>query len=191
MNTDAEEGLRAAAIEDDGSCDVDALLAAIAMQQRRRGRRVRGLVMTHPPLPRAAGAAPKRAMVLVDLHTRQRYPVSQDLGPHSQACCADPQGFARASAVLRRACEEAPDLVICNRFGRLEAEGAGFRAELLAIMSLELPLLTVVASAQLEAWAEFTGGTDVLVPRAEVVTRWLESLLAPAPVCDRQVPIGA
>lgn len=166
-------GLRAAAIEDDGSCDVDILLASLASQERRAGRRVRGLVMTYPEA-RLSCASP---MVLVDLETLEKYPVSQPLGSASTACRADPQGFARASEVLRRAIDESPDLVINNRFGGLEVEGAGFRAELLEILARDLPLLTVVATRHLQAWQDFTGGTAVLPPRADAISAWLASTL--------------
>lgn len=187
MNVDDTKALRAAAIEDDGSVDVDALLVRLAGQQQRAGRRVRGLVMTHPNV----GEGCARPMVLVDLDTRQEFLVSQPLGRHSSACRADPQGFARASAVLRRACDEAPALVVCNRFGSLEAEGGGFRAELLDIMTRELPLLTVVATRHLADWAAFTGGADVLAARADTAMRWLDTVLAPASPPDRPAPIEA
>lgn len=167
---DCAPALRAAAIEDDGSCDVDALLAATARGQCAAGRRVRGLVMTHPD----AGAGHAGPMVLVDLATLDAYVVSQPLGRGASACRADLQGFARASAVLRAALAEAPDLVVCNRFGRLEAEGGGFRAELLEILAAGLPLLTVVATPYIEAWLQFTGGAAAVLPaRAETLCAWL------------------
>lgn len=169
--------LRAAAIEDDGSCDVDALLADVAGRLRSAGHRVRGLLMTYPQGRDSCACA----MVLVDLHTARAYPVSQPLGAGSQACRADVQGFARASEVLRRALHEGPGLVISNRFGGLEAGGGGFRDELLALMAQDVPLLTAVASRYRSAWTDFTGGADVLPPQAGAVQAWLQRTLgAPA-----------
>lgn len=169
----AEPGLRAAAVLDDGTVDVDSLLSECATHQHRAGRRVRGLVMTWPDGGRDACGA----MVLVDLDTREQYLVSQALGPASAACRADPQGFARASEVLRRAGGEAPDLVICNRFGGMEANGAGFRAELLELMAADIPLLTVVSPRWAPAWTEFTGGAALLPARREVVEHWITATL--------------
>lgn len=162
-------GLRAAAIEDDGSCDADALLQDLVDRQRAAGRRVRGLVMTYPEGRQSCAGA----MVLVDVHTGDAYQVSQPLGRESRACRADPQGFARASQVLRRALDEAPDLVVSNRFGGLEAEGGGFCAELLEVLVRDLPLLTVVPTRHLDAWRHFTGGATVLPARTESVQDWL------------------
>lgn len=175
----ADIGLRAAAILDDGSVDVDKLLARIACQQRRLGRRARGLVMTYPE--GQAGCA--GAMVLVDIHRLDEYLVSQPLGPASTGCRADPQGFARASEVLRQALAEAPDLVVSNRFGRLEAEGGGFRAELLQLMLGGLPLLTVVAAHHLDAWFLFSGGATVLPAQEASVGAWLQQVGVREPAC--------
>lgn len=171
--------LRAAAIVDEGvsGVDVDALLAAVARRQRQAGRRVRGLLMTYPGGREGCAGD----MVLVDLDTEAGYLVSQGLGADSTACRADPQGFARASEVLRRAAGEAPDLVICNRFGRLEAEGGGFRAELLELMAHDRPLLTAVAARYLDAWRRFTGGAAAELPAdAAAVEAWVEALAGPA-----------
>ncbi len=172
-----EDVLRAAAIVHDGSVDVDALLGVLAQAQRRLGRKVRGLLMTYPDPGAPACAAP---MVLVDIASGAPYRVSQKLGGGSASCRADTQGFAHASEVLRAALDERPDLVIVNRFGSLEAEGGGFAAELLDLMAAGVPLLTVVASRHLDAWACFTGGAAALPAQADAVQRWLDRVLAPA-----------
>lgn len=165
--------IRAAAIVDDGSRSVDALLAALAAGLRGHGVRVHGLLMTRPSTEGGCAAT----MVLVDIDTREEYLVSQPLGRNSTACRADPQGFARASAVLRRAADEAPDLVIVNRFGGLEVEGGGFRAELLELMAREVPLLTSVGARHVPDWQRFSGGATVLQADAAVVDAWLRAVL--------------
>lgn len=172
---DADDEVTAAAIVDDGQTDVDALLSALAFEQRHAGRRVRGLVMTYPGTQ--SGCA--RPMVLVDIDTQDAYLVSQPLGSGSTSCRADPHGFARASRVLHDALDQSPELVICNRFGALEAEGGGFVQELLALMAGGIPLLTVVASRYVDAWVRFSGGAPVLPARRDAVAAWLECTLGP------------
>lgn len=171
----SDAALPVAAILDDGLADTDALLAGAARDARAAGRRVRGLLMTY------AGARNDCAadMVLVDVDTLDEYPVSQPLGAGAGACRADPQGFARASRVLRDARAQAPDLVVCNRFGGMEAGGAGFTAELLELMAEGVPLLTVVSPRHRDAWARFTGGATVLPADADAVRAWLDAVLAP------------
>jgi hypothetical protein len=164
----------AAAILDDRSVDIDALLAEVVRRHAAAGLRVRGCLMRRPP--RETGCA--ATMHLVDIDTSQSYLVSQPLGTNSRACRADPQGFARASAIFRRAlAEEAPDLVVSNRFGDLEVRGGGFSAELLEVMSREIPLLTTVAARNAQAWRDFTGGASLLEPDADAIAAWITHAL--------------
>lgn len=173
--------IRAAAIVDDGTRgSVDALLAALAARLRESGVRVRGLLMTRPTAERGCAAT----MVLVDIDTQEGYLVSQPLGRNSTACRADPQGFARASAVLRRAADETPDLVIVNRFGGLEVEGGGFRAELLELMTREVPLLTSVGARHVPDWQQFSGGATLLPADPAVVEAWLRKVLPQRTAAD-------
>lgn len=174
----ADADLRAAAVLDEGDGRAAALLAEAAARQHAAGRRVRGLLMTRP----GGAASCNTAMVLVDIEHGDEYLVSQALGSLSTSCRADPAGFARASVALRRALDEGPELMVVNRFGMLEAEGGGFRDELLEILSRDLPLLTVVHRRHLSAWAQFTGGAAVLPPDPQALQRWLDQALSPAAV---------
>jgi hypothetical protein len=171
----ADAALPVAAILDDGRADADALLAQVARDARDAGRRVRGLLMTYAGERNDCAAD----MVLVDVDTLDEYLVSQRLGAGAGSCRADPQGFARASRVLRDARAQAPDLVVCNRFGGMEAGGEGFTAELLELMAEGVPLLTVVSPRHLDAWARFTGGAAVLPAEPDAVRAWVARVLAP------------
>jgi nucleoside-triphosphatase THEP1 len=168
-----DESPAVAAIFQDGRSDIDAKLAAFAEQQRRAGRRVLGLVMTH----RDRGEGCQAAMVLTDIDTGDEYLVSQDLGCESTSCRADPQGFAKASRVLRDALERQPDLVVCNRFGALEAENGGFVAELLALLDRGIPVLTVVAPRYFDAWQRFIGEAPLLSTDPEAWAAWFDAVL--------------
>ena len=163
----------AAAILADGVCDVDQLLAEVAQRQQAAGRRLGGLLMR----PRGMARECAVDMVLTDLRTGEPYLVSQPRGTASTGCRADLQGFARASQVLRRALVDAPDLVISNRFGGLEALGQGFRAELLALLSQGLPLLTAVAPKHLADWRAFVGGPAELPAELPAIEAWIDAVL--------------
>jgi len=167
--------LPVAIIVDDDTVDASALLSSIVQTQRALGRSVHGLLMTRPN----GGSDCSADMVLVDIQTQDQYLVSQRLGGESSGCRADPQGFARASRVLRIAMTQSPDLVISNRFGNLEAEGGGFHAELLELMANGIPLLTVVATRHLAAWREFSGGAGMVLPAQEApILEWIEAITA-------------
>jgi hypothetical protein len=166
--------VRAAAVHDDGSEDLGARFAGFAAAQRRRGLRVLGLVMER----RGEGPLCKRPMFLVDVETGREFPASQTLGPGSTSCQLDPAAFADASVVLREALPRSPQLVVCNRFGALEAGGKGFADELLALMAAEVPMLTVVAEPYVAAWREFSGDAPLLPPVSDAWSAWLSNALA-------------
>lgn len=170
----------AAAVLSDGTAAMDTELAAFAERQRRAGLRVRGLVMTYPD----GGNSCHGAMVLRDIDTADEYLVSQALGAGSTGCRADPQGFARASQVFRQALTQAPDLVVCNRFGGLEAENGGFAAELLELMVSGIPVLTVVAERHLDAWRNFSGDAPVLPSQPAAWEAWLNSVRSGTPAAQ-------
>lgn len=174
IQCDAMASPLAAAILDDGSVDIDAFLAGVVRGQLAAGRRVRGCLMNRPPREPGCSAT----MVLVDIDTSEHYLVSQPMGADSKACRADTQGFARASRIFRKALEESPDLVVSNRFGDLEVRGGGFAAELLELMSSEIPFVTTVAERNVQAWQEFTGGATLLPTDPAVVAAWVEQALS-------------
>ena len=176
-----EDCIAAAAIGHDSGSGADELLAATVVQLRQQGCRVQGLLMEHVG-GMVGGTACGTQMFLVDVDTQERYLVSQPMGSLSKSCRADPQGFARATVVLRRALAEKPHLVVLNRFGRLEAEGGGMSAELLDLMAEGVPVLTAVAPAYRQAWADFSGGAAVLPAEEAAVREWLQAQLVRQPV---------
>lgn len=180
MSTLHEDCVAAAAIGHDGGAEADALLAGTVADLQRAGRRVHGLLMRHEG-GMAGDTACGAQMFLVDVVNDDTYLVSQAMGSLSKSCRADPQGFARATVVMRRALDERPDLVVLNRFGKLEAEGGGMSAELLALMAEGVPVLTAVAPAYRDAWAAFSGGAPVLPLDVAAVHAWLTAHLAPLP----------
>ncbi len=131
---------------------IDDLVAGFALSLIARGWRVRGLVQEMHQGTTGC------AFSLIDLDNGQLYPITQDLGVFAQACRVDATGIADASAVFRRIAEEGADLALFNRFAGLEASGEGFSAEMLDIMSRDIPTLTIVPEKHLPAWRRFTGG---------------------------------
>jgi hypothetical protein len=129
------------------------VLIAFVREVQGQGVRVRGLIQRQEP-----------DMHLVDVQSGQEFAITQDLGPDSDACRIDPAGFAEASVVLRNALAEKAELVVINRFGKLEAAGGGLAAEMLAVMAEGLAVLTCVNGEQVAAWRSFTGDAGLLLP---------------------------
>jgi hypothetical protein len=158
---------RIAAVVPNGTVDIDALISAFARDLIAQGWRVGGLVQEF------LADGPNCEVTLVDVAAGTRYSISQKLGSQSAACRLDPGALAEASIVMRRIADEGADLAIFNRFAAMEAAGDGLAAEMLALMSDDIPVLTVVQQKHLTAWRHFTGGLAAeLEPRREVLDSW-------------------
>lgn len=137
--------------------ETDRLLNRFAHSLIDAGWQVRGLIQESALLADAYCE-----IVLIDLSDNSRHPITQDLGSCSSACRLDPGAMVEAGSVLRRI--DSADLVIINRYGRQEAEGQGFAAEMLDLMSRDIPVMTVVQDSYLDRWQRFTGGLSAHLP---------------------------
>lgn len=154
-----------------GDGQASALLEAFVARRRAEGWTVAGLIQRRDP-----GDGLRH---LVDLENGQSYPITQDLGTGSDSCVVDPHGVAAASVVLRRAMETAADILVINKFGRLESEGEGLVDETLQAMAAGLVVLTTVHENYRDAFRDRTGGLASLLPcTAEALDAWWRSLLA-------------
>ena len=160
-----------AAVVPSGFSDIDALISAFARDLLAAGWRVRGL------LQEFQADGPNCEVSLIDLADGTRYGISQRLGSQSTACRLDPGALADASIVMRRIADEGADLAIFNRFAAMEAGGDGLAAEMLDVMSRDIPVLTVVQQKHLAAWRHFTGGLAAeLPPERPALDGWFRSL---------------
>ncbi|MER1967430.1 DUF2478 domain-containing protein [Castellaniella sp. GW247-6E4] len=139
--------------------EADAVVRDFVALQIQRGLDVRGLVMLRDPARRG-----KQQRCLQDVRSGETFEIFQDLGKGSRACCLDISALVAAGAVLRTAAQARPDLVVIDRYGRQEAEGGGFSAEFLALMTEGIPLLTIVADEFVDAWRGFTGALGAELP---------------------------
>ncbi len=140
--------------------DCDALLAAFAHDLMRTGTRVAGLVQIN-----AGGSCAELDMELEALDTGRRINICQDLGAGSaNACRLDPAGLAEAAASLRQAIGRPMDLVIVNKFGRMEVEGGGLIDEIGAVVEAGLPLVIGVPERFSDAWKQYAGDMAETIP---------------------------
>ncbi|MDP2800669.1 MAG: DUF2478 domain-containing protein [Phreatobacter sp.] len=157
--------------------DCDALLATFAHEREAAGVKVAGLIQINA----GAGCA-ELDMELEALGTGRRISICQDLGPGSvNACRLDPAGLAEAAAALRQALDRPADLVVVNKFGRMEADGGGLIAEIGAAVAAEMPLVIGVPMRFQPAWDAFAGGMDVKLPCTRAALEgWWSRLAVPA-----------
>jgi len=162
-----------AAVIANASSDTTPLLWEFVNRLKAKGYQVRGLIQNLEPGRNGCD------IVLVDIETGTRYPITQDLGTASEACRLDPALLIEAGTVLRAVPCLPTDLAVFNRFGALEAQGGGFHAEMLAVMTSGKPLLAVVSDKQLGAWRTFTGGLGAeLQPEIGELESWFRGVQA-------------
>lgn len=168
MGTDAPSGLCGAVIYG-GGVNANAMLEYFARQQAARGYRVLGLIQRRAESHRPCAGD----VILYDLSGDESFLISQRLGEGSSCCSVDPAGLAEAGIILRRALETPPDLLVVNKFGKLEAGGGGFMDEIAQAAGMGIPVLTSVHEHRLDHWQEFAGDLGAAIaPRPDAIARW-------------------
>jgi hypothetical protein len=92
---------------------------------------------------------------VLDLRTGEKTKILQDLGAGSTGCRVDPAALAGIGHLVTESLAHTPQLLIINRFGRLESEGKGLRDEIASSALANIPTLVCVSMRYLEAWREF------------------------------------
>jgi len=165
---------RLAAIVYDDGVAVDALMSAFARELVEAGVAARGLVQLPPE---EGGCGPRAPMRVQAVATGEIIPICQQLGPGAGSCCLDTSALAGAAAMLRRDALQPSDILFFSKFGKQEANGGGFRAELALAASEGRTVLTAVKRGLVHKWLEFTGGQGTLLDhRLWVVRDWWADL---------------
>jgi len=156
--------------------DPDALLRSFATDVASSGCRVVGFHQD-------GHCHATNGMRLTLLPAGRAVPISQELGPGSSSCSLDAAQLDCACSELRRyLTSSGAELVVLNRFGKLEEAGRGLRAEIIAAVLAEIPLIIAVSEHRFDAWNRFVGGMSVkLACRRDHVDRWWRSVRDMAP----------
>jgi len=167
-------GIRLAAIVYEAGFPIDEFLTRAVGLLRAEHIRLGGALQENSP----GDGGRCTAMTLVDLSSRGRFRISQDLGSQAEGCRLDAQGIAEFVALLDRTPDQNVELMVLNRFGRAEAEGGGLRSAFAHAMEAGIPVLTAVRAPYTEAWSQFHGhlATDLPADLAAVLSWCRESV---------------
>lgn len=148
----------------------DRLLADIAYRLRDDGVVVAGLVQLNTFVRDRA----KCDMAVEELFSRTVYQLSEDRGPAAKGCRLDHMRLTEAAGLFSAALKQRPELVVLNKFGKVEAEGGGLRDALGHAVALDVPLIVGVPYRNLDQWRHFAGGlADECEVSAPDILRWL------------------
>jgi nucleoside-triphosphatase THEP1 len=124
---------------------------------RGRGLRLAG-VLQHPV---CSGTAGHCDVALEELTTGLRTDLFEDRGPGASGCRLDVAALAEVNAQVARSLDNDPELLILNKFGKVEAEGRGLLDLVATAVDRSIPVVIGVPIRNLEAWRNFAGGMSV------------------------------
>jgi nucleoside-triphosphatase THEP1 len=150
--------------------DPDSLLLEFARDLGREGFRVVGVVQR-----RRAQRGVDAALDVVVLPTGRIVALDHERGP--SACRLDSgrlAGIAHAVAVDIAA---GADLLIVNRFGRMESRGQGLVGLIRQAVAADIPVLTAVPEAHFASCVKYSDGMNIRVPcRRASLDQWWKSV---------------
>ena len=152
----------------------------------RRGLRLAG-VLQHPVCSERAGHCD---VALEELTTGLRTDLFEDRGPGASGCRLDVAALAEVNAQSGAlAGYTILQLLILNKFGKVEVEGRGLLDLVAIAVDRGIPVVIGVPIRNLEAWRNFAGGMSVEFSsdHAEVAS-WLNRTF---PVAVAQSPAPA
>jgi hypothetical protein len=116
-------------------------------------------------------------VLLEDLTSGHRIVLFEDRGSGARGCRLDESALAEAAARVEGSLERAPNLLILNKFGKVECEGGGLRDLIASAIGRGIPVVIGVPERNLDAWRSFAGEFAIeLRDDAREVERWLEGL---------------
>lgn len=122
-----------------------------------------------------AGADRRCDVLLEDLATGHRTALFENRGPGARGCRLDEAALAKATARVEGSLENRPDVLILNKFGKVECDGGGLRDLIAKAIDRGIPVVIGVPRRNLESWRSFVGEFAVeLSDQMEEVARWLE-----------------
>lgn len=148
----------------------DKFLAGWGYALRSAGVSVAGLVQLNT-FERDPG---KCDMAVEELFSGTVLQLSEDRGKESSGCRLDRGILTQAAGLLLSALEEKPDIMVLNKFGKVEAEGEGLRDALAKAVELEVPIVVGVPFRNLDQWRIFAGDlAEECAVGSPHIRRWL------------------
>jgi len=166
---------RLAAIRIADDTPTDFLLERVVRTLQDEGRTVAGFIQRQGCQDLSGHAE----MLLEEIPSGRRFCISQSLGKDARGCRLDPRAVAEIAGPFLGAIESRPDLLVINRFGKGESEGQGFRTVLEKAFMLDIPVLTSVKEAYVDAWEAFADSCAASLPDTlEDVLDWARNAVA-------------
>jgi nucleoside-triphosphatase THEP1 len=151
----------------------DAIFRTLVGRCRELGLSVAGVVQ-HQAFE---GADRRCDLLLEDLASGHRTALFEDRGTDARGCRLDQAALVEATARVEGSLENAPQLLVLNKFGKVECSGGGLRDLIASAIDRGIPVIIGVPKGNLEAWRSFAGEFATELPDdASRILKWLEAL---------------
>jgi len=113
---------------------------------------------------------------LLSLADGGKFEIYQELGSAAGACRLDAAGVVTACEAIERDIAAGCDLVVLNKFGKVEMERSGLAAAFAAAIEARIPVVTSVSPKMMEHWERFAAPMYELLPpdRGELERWWAD-----------------
>lgn len=149
------------------------VLAALAARLEAEGAALAGAVQIKTRALADAACDVDLRVLGIDEPPRR---ITQSLGPGASGCRLDTGALAEAAGRAASVLGRGTDLVIVNKFGKVEAAGGGFRDLIAAALADDIPVLTAVAPEMLDDFGAFSGDLAEAVA-TEALDDWCHAAL--------------
>ena len=154
----------------------DDILRQVVDCCRARSLRLAGVVQH-----RSCEAGHRCDMVLEDLATGLQVSIFAGRGRGARGCQMDEDAMLQVVSRIERGLKENPELLMLNKFGKVEAEGAGMRDLIMQAVSMDIPVIVGVPTRNLHAWREFAGELSTELHNSRDVDGWLARTVGSEP----------
>jgi hypothetical protein len=121
------------------------------------------------------------------IHTNEQIRLFQDLGSCAQGCKLDVGQLLTAGARVATAIDHGADLVVINRFGRLEREGKGLSFLIEMAITSGIPTVIAVPADRFLDWVKFAEGMSVkLACDTASLHHWWSAMLGKSGLAEGQ-----
>ena len=174
---------RIVAIAGDDGAKAQSLLTEMAAEWSAAGVKIAGVIAEgHGLAGRACGAGFLREIGSGKAHT-----IYLDVPSSGTSCHLDATGVADAGMAIIAQIPNS-DLVVLNKFGKLEAMGKGLVKVFAAAIAAGKPLLTTVSEKHRDAWSSFAPGAILLIAEKAALEDWWRAAWTP-PRQDEEVQL--
>lgn len=121
-------------------------------------------------------------VILEDLVSGERTELFERRGRGATGCRLDIAALTDVTVRLERALRHEPDLLMLNKFGKVEAEGGGLVDPIAVAIDRGIPVIIGVPARNLAAWRMFAGDLAVeFTPDCAEITGWLDCVCRRSP----------